>query len=375
MPVYTFNVPTATELEEIEQDLVPELEKEDPIFFKDLFPSDNSPTDKLEWEQWDNFYGLMQARGLDGSPSPVVRVGSNRFSTEPGYYGDSQRLDEAELTKRAKFAQFTGTIDAEDLALQAQRLLFQRRTDRQRWMGWTLLTAGKFLVASPNGGYEHRDSYTFKTLTASPAINNLTTGAPFAFMLSWNTEGRGTSSKFGPEAKCYANFTTLNTILTNKNPDDLGGRYKIGGGNTTNNLEDLNKVLSSRGLPQLIAYDEGYSTTKDTIASFVPFIPDGYAERHSDRQVPVHAQHALGWPGSAVHDRDEHLRHGGAGEREVADRPRVQRRDRHPVPLRRAHRPLLLKGASGRWSSNPTGGRYAAPFSPHTTECLRCRNR
>lgn len=276
MPLpYTFSYPLATELQEIEQDLVWEMEKADPVFFKELFPVENANTDMLEWEQWDNFYGLQQARGLDGMPSPVARLGSNRFSVQPGYYGEYTRIDERELTKRAKFASYTGSVDVTDLVQMGQRFLLKRRQDRQRWLGWTLLTTGSFLVAAPNGGYEHRDTYSFKTLTASPAINNLSTGAPFAFMLSWNTEGRGSSSKFGPDATCYANQTTINTILNNQNANDLGGRYKLEYGQTVNSLPGLNSVLASRGLPQLGVYDETYLTSSAQ-SSYVNLIPDGY---------------------------------------------------------------------------------------------------
>ena len=129
----TYTYPDSTELREIEQDLIPVLQDDDKVFFNELFPVENSDTYKLEWEQLDNFFGMQQARGLDGQPSRVARVGSNRFVTEPGVYGEFIDIDEAELTRRGQFAKFEGTIDVTDLVTQSQRQLLQRRIDRQRY--------------------------------------------------------------------------------------------------------------------------------------------------------------------------------------------------------------------------------------------------
>ncbi len=267
--------PDSAELRGLEQDLLPVMMEDDPVFFKELFPIDDTSTSyKLEWEQLDNFYGLQQARGLDGQPAPVQRVGSNRFSTDPGVYGEYTLIDEKELTKRGEFAKYTGHVDLTDLVTSAQRQLLQRRLDRIRYIGWTLLTTGQFLVASPNGGYEHRDRYLFDIFTASPGVSNAGSSTPFSFLLGLNTVGRGTSSQFGAAAKVYINSVTVARILNNTNSADLGGRFRINGGDTVNDLANVNIVLKSRGLPTLVEYDKGYLTTKDA-SSFTPFIPDG----------------------------------------------------------------------------------------------------
>lgn len=274
MPI-EYVYPDSTELKAIEQDLIPVMEERDPVFFQELFPTDeSSDTYKLEWEQLDNFFGLQQARGLDGQPPPVQRVGSNRYSTEPGVYGEYVLIDEKEMTRRGEFAKYTGTVDLTDLVQTAQRQLLQRRLDRMRYIGWTLLTTGEFLVPAPHGGYEHRDRYNFTTHTASPTFSTVATAAPFDFFLGLSNIGRGTSSRFGAASKVYVNSVTVQRILRNTNANDIGGKYRIGGGNTINTIENANSILAERGLPQIVQYDEGYLTTKDA-SSFVPFIPDG----------------------------------------------------------------------------------------------------
>ena len=270
MPV-TYVYPDSTTLRAIEQDLVPVIEQSDPVF-NEIFPVENADTFKLEWEQLDNFYGLQAARGLDGQPSKVARLGSNRFETEPGIYGEFVDIEEQELVRRAAIAKFEGVIDIQDLVMQAQRQLLQRRFDRIRYIGWTLLTTGKFMVAAPNGGYEHRDQYALETITASPAFSSRTTATPFSFFLSLLTKGRGTSAKFGPDAKIYFNAVTIQNILLNSNAADRAG-IRLDYGATLNKVDDINAILKGYGLPTIAVYDEGYLTGSDA-STFVPFIPD-----------------------------------------------------------------------------------------------------
>lgn len=272
MPV-NFVYPDSTKLKAIEQDLMPVLEGQDPVFFNDLFPTDEADTHKLEWEQMDNYFGLQNARGLDGQPTPVQRTASNRFSTEPGVYGEYVTLDEQELTRRGEFARFEGAVRLDDLVMLEQQKLLQRRIDRMRFIGWTLVTTGQFVVPSLNGLYEHRDRYAFQVRTASPGIQTVATSAPLAFLYGLLTASRGTSSQFGPNAKIYINAVTVQRLFANTNANDLGGRFRIGGGNTLNAMNDLNGVLRERGLPQLEMYDQGYLTTT-AASSFVPFIPN-----------------------------------------------------------------------------------------------------
>lgn len=277
-----FLYPSAFLLKEIEQDLIPQLQAEDKTLFGDILKVENADTDQLEWEQMDNYQGLQQPRGLNGNPLPVVRTGARAFATEPGYYGEFEMVEEKELTRRRPYGQLTGTIDVRDLTGQMQLKLLQRRTDRQRWNAWQLLTSGRLLVSKRTGGYEHRASYNFTTLTASPAFSNPATATPLAFFRTLKLQGRGTSSKFGREAKVYMNAVTINRILNNTNANDIGGRFRI-----TNtgvlagqvSLEDVNAIFLGNDLPQIVEYDEGYlsdGTDGYTRGQFVPFIPDGY---------------------------------------------------------------------------------------------------
>lgn len=267
--------PTATELRLIERELIPVIEDDDPVFFKDLFPNEESDMDKLEWEQKDNLRGLQQARGLNGQPSSVNHLGANRWQTEPGYYGEHKVIDEELLTRKRPYGQLTGVIDLNEEVSDAQQHLMQRRVDRQRYLGWTLLTTGEFNVAAPNGGYRHVEKFPLETLTMSPALSTVATAAPLAFFRTVQLEGRGQSAVFDRSARIYMNQVTCNILLNNTNPNDLGGRFRINGGDTLNSLEDINnRILVTNNLPVIEVYDKGYLNDSGV---FTPFIPDGVA--------------------------------------------------------------------------------------------------
>lgn len=272
---YTY--PTATELRLIERDLIPVIEDDDPVFFKELFPLEESDMDKLEWEQKDNLTGLQQARGLNGQPSSVSFLGGKRWQTEPGYYGEHKVIDEELLTRKRPYGQLTGVIDLTDEVADAQQHLLQRRVDRQRYLGWAMLTTGQFLVAAPGGGYRHVDTYPLETLSMSgdfTELDSLSDSEPLRFLRLVQLEGRGTSADFGRKSKIYMNQVTANMLLSNKNPNDLGGKYRINAGNTIIGLDDINMVLQTNNLPAIEVYDKGYLNDAGV---FVPFIPAGVA--------------------------------------------------------------------------------------------------
>lgn len=257
---------------EIEQVLLPQLMEDDPVF--QIMPIENADASTLKWDQLDNFLGLQQARGMNGNPSRVVKTGSKQYEMRPGYYGEYELIDEEELTERRKLGTFGTPVSIDDLVGVAQRKLLQRRLDRIRYICWTLLTSGTFTVAAPHGGYIHADTFALNSSTASPLWSSTTTAAPVDFLRTVVLNQRGQSVNFGRGAKIYMNRGSVNNLLKNSNSADIGGKYRIGGGNTPVNLEDINRILDANDLPSIIEYDRGYLNDAGT---FTNFIPDGKA--------------------------------------------------------------------------------------------------
>lgn len=262
-----FTYPTSADLQLIEQEFAPRLTRDRPIF--ELFPERTEDTFLLMWEAMDNYLGLMAARGLNGEPPRVKKTGGKRFVVTPGVYGEFLPIDEAELTTRRQWGDFSRPIDIGDLIVQAQDKLLQRDYDRREWMGWTMLSTGTFSVAGPTGAILHTDSYATQTFAATVPWATAATSTPLADFRAVQLLGRGFSVDFGRQARAYMNRSTMNALLANTNNADLYGRRTQGLG-TLNTPEDIGKLFMGDDLPGLVPMDSGYRDETNTFNLFIP---------------------------------------------------------------------------------------------------------
>lgn len=272
----SYSYPKQIELKEIEQTKLPVLTQDDPIF--DEFPIVESASWRLRWEQLDNFQGLQNVRGLDGQPGRVKQVGAKVYDFEPGVYGDFGTLSEKQLTEARELGSWDKPVSLDYLVGRMQTHLLTRRIDRVRYIVWKLLTAGTFSVARDDGTILHTDVFPLLTYSAAVAWGTFATATPYADLRGLVLKQRGQSVDFAA-GKLYMNQKSVNNLLANTNANDLFGR-KVGGGNTLNDLVDINAISSKQSLPTIVPYDWGYlsdGTDGNAAGTFVPFIPDGVA--------------------------------------------------------------------------------------------------
>lgn len=261
--------PTSNELRLIEQEKLPRLLAD--RIWSTFFPIENSDTAQVSWEQEDNYLGLQQVRGLGGDPPRVSKVGLKRYTMSPGVYGEFEMVDEIELTERRQYGTWGQPASIDDIVMRIQDKLLGRRLDRIEWIVWTLLTSGVFSVAGPSGAILHTDAYTTQTFTATVPWATVATATPIADFRAIQLLGRGRSVDFGPSATAYMNRVTFNSLMTNKNANDLNGQRGPGGG-TVIAPDEVNRILVAQGLPQFAIYDEGYLS--EPSGTFVPYIAD-----------------------------------------------------------------------------------------------------
>lgn len=267
----TFSYPSSQALIEIAQDKLPNLIR-DRMGFR-IMPMVDVDEYLLLWEQQDNFVGLQQARGLNGEPPKVQRLGAKRFVVQPGIYGEYSEIDERELTIRRQYGTYGTPINISDLVMQAQDQLLGRRLDRIELLIWTLLTTGSFSVLGPDGAIFHQDSYSLQTFTASPSWATVATATPLLDLRTVQLKSRGHSVSFGPGSTIYMNQVTANNMMQNLNAADLFGR-RVNGLQTLNNLADFNRLFMMDNLPTVQIYDDGYL---DSSGTFQPFIANNKA--------------------------------------------------------------------------------------------------
>lgn len=270
MPDFIF--PTSAELKQIEQDKLPRLIMNRPIFKH--FPIEDVDAFLLMWEQEDNFTGLQGIRGLNGQPNKVNRIGLKRYQAQPGVYGDFISLDETELTVRRVPGTFGTPSDISPMVMQAQDQLLERRLDRIELTLWKLAVNGTYSVLGAQGQVMATDTYTTQSFTAVTPWSTFATATPLADLRTIQLLRRGHSFRLDTSAEIYMNQKTWNNMISNTNPNDLGGR-RTNGLATVNSPGDLAKLLSGDNLPSIVVYDEGY--LPDGGGAFIPFIPDNKA--------------------------------------------------------------------------------------------------
>lgn len=262
-----FLIPSALDLKAVEQDLLPRLVAQRPIF--DFFPMENDDDYLLSWEQKDNYIGLQQLRGLNGAPPNVKRTGSKRYIATPGVYGEFALIDESELTRRRQFGTLDQLINVSDLVADVQMDLLQRRLDRVEMIGWTLMATGTFSIATFTGVTAHTDTYSIQTFSASVSWGTSATATPLADLRSVKLLARGHSVQFDASAKMYMNSTTANKLYSNTNNADLYGRRTAGLG-TFNSPGQINQLFTGDNLPQIVEYDMGYIDDTNTFQLYIP---------------------------------------------------------------------------------------------------------
>lgn len=263
MAVYQY--PENRELQLIEQDLMPVLLLDDPVFqFAPIVEVDNH---LLEWEQEDNYFGLQQLRGLNGQPGNVRAVGGKLYRAEPGVYGDFGTIDEEELTRRRQWGTFATPVNVTDIVRMRQDQLLSRRLTRIRFVLWKLLTAGQFTVTTRHG-VTYTDAYTPQTYNAS-TWGTPSTATPLADFRAAQLLSRGHSVSFGAGATAFMNRATANNLLANTNAADLGGKRTSGLANILS-MTEVNNVLGGEDLPRIVIHDDTYQDDANATQLFIP---------------------------------------------------------------------------------------------------------
>lgn len=270
----TFVYPTSNDLIAIDQQNLPAMRADDPIF--SILPPITKDVAQLTWEQEDNYFGLMQIRGYNGVPARVNQVGMNQFAARPGVYGEEMAIDEAEVTERRKMGSFAEPIDVQDLVMKRSKQLMHRMLMREATLGWNLLINGFFEIQSGlTGAVVHKDSYTQRLYAATTPWATFATATPLQNFRDVELFSRGYSVTFGSAATAWMNRKTFNNLVANRNAADLYGQRTGGlfaaGMESVLNLNAINSILLGEGLPQIKVFDGFYY---DDANSLVLKIPD-----------------------------------------------------------------------------------------------------
>ncbi|NBW18091.1 MAG: hypothetical protein EBR82_59970 [Caulobacteraceae bacterium] len=276
----TYSLPTNADLTSVAQEFIAPLTMNDPIF--KYCPVTSKNVDTIEWEQEDNYFGIMQPRSLNTKFPSIKRVGGKRWSLVPGYYGEHYPVDERDITTRRPYGAWG---EAEEVAAQVTRgvkMLTSNMVNRMAKAAWDLFANGTYSVTDATGATIYTDSITLTTRAFSQ-WSSASAGTPLRDFRTLKPLQRGKGCLFNKMSVAFMNTTTSQYMLNNTNTSDLGGRLiypgLAGGGVNVTSVEDVNRVLGGQDLPQIVEWDGGYFATQAAAQSgdfsqFTTFIPD-----------------------------------------------------------------------------------------------------
>lgn len=223
----------------------------------------------------DIFRGLQQWRGLD-KPTESVDGSHNYYGSLseilPGYWGEHIPISERFLTEGGNLSGcMTGPIDLSDYVTRQQQWLLERRANRIEHNIWQVLTTGSYVALNSQGQIMFQASYDIRNVSAAIPWSDPLNSTPLADLRCIQLFGRGTSTDFGSCARMYMNRVTLNCLLSNRNPNDLG-RHALSACCEPMSLDVVTGAFQAQGLPLPQVYDQGYV---DDAGNFHTYIPDG----------------------------------------------------------------------------------------------------
>lgn len=237
-----------------------------------LFPQDTSDTEYVVYERWGLIRGMQQARGLGGPTRPVQLPGFNQFSVSPGYYGEHVRFDEKRLLRSRLPGDWMKSQTTRENINYASTYLAERFCNRYEYNVFEILQEGGFVAMDDNATAYWQVMYDIPRLTPAILWNVPATSIPLQNLRGWVVSlalGKSVDFRGG---ELIMNSNTLNTILGNTNPADLGGK-RLMYGQTINNAADQGKFFLDGDLPAIRVYDGDYYAEAAAFAT--RFIRDG----------------------------------------------------------------------------------------------------
>lgn len=272
-------LPSPAEIIQVGAQIIPYRKKE-LLGITEVLPTKYVDNVKIIIRRPDIIKGLQPWRGLAQDP-PVDRIPFNRNGRFcefwPGYWGEQKSINEAELAMVAEPPEggnWTAgmPLDARNEVARIQGRQTVRMLMRMERNVWDALVSGRYLAMDNGGNIIHEEHFNINHARAAVDWTDLTDSAPLATLRALPVKYRGSSATFAEGTVYYMNRTTLNALLENRNPNDIGKGALSACCNTVT-LDYINAQLAAQGLGKIVVYDNRYVDEEGGVHLF---IPDGF---------------------------------------------------------------------------------------------------
>lgn len=266
--VYQF--PRNVALDEVTQEVVRDREK---LIGQTILPFVEKDTQLVEWDELDHEQGMTAVHTMGADAKIANRPGSKTHQYKPIPHKEEELIKEDEMLNARQLGTLGGVINLNDLVMERFNAGIGKDWIRAEWEIWQALR-GRLQI--DEDGVLVDEIFPIQTFDAvadgigGVYYTDLDDSTPLAdddkIALMFRNTGATANG-----AKEYMNKATLNTLLRNKNANDIRG-FNEGLRSILFDLPSLNKMRTARSLPEIVVYDEGW---EDKNENFKLFIPDG----------------------------------------------------------------------------------------------------
>lgn len=227
-----------------------------------------TPYDKVQYDQYDNPWGITEYRGLGAEPAAIPMSQWKKITIAPGYWGEKTTLEENLITRGREPGSLADPISVGDIMGNFTLQLKTRLVSLIRKAVADTVRTGIFTNTGRNGTKFAYQINNYSSQMKAPAWAN--TSANFITdMLNYKAGfQKGSSSKFGRKSVLLMNSLSIvdiwkQTVIQATYKSDYGASFV--GLDGASMSEGINQFLSGKNearqgwdLPPIVIYDYGY---------------------------------------------------------------------------------------------------------------------
>lgn len=245
-----------------------------------ILPMRTSMYQEVQWDERDHDRGLTAPHVMGADPKIDIRQGHTTRKYTPIPFKETDLLKEDEILRARQLGTMAGTLDLSSEIARIARDRWVKTMGRVEKMIWDTLRGA---IAINENGVVVNESFPVQTHSPLVDWDDADDARPLADFNALKLKFRKTGAS-AAGAKAYMNQVTANMLLENNNGDDIKGFQNSNYVHLPYAVDEINKILAARGVPQLVVYDEGYVDESD---AYVPFLNDGEVIVIGNRAEPV----------------------------------------------------------------------------------------
>jgi len=260
-----YQIPTNQELNILIQEyVIQDLE----LVGETILPFQEYDTDFVLWDQLDNEFGITAAHNMNSDPVIRKRPGSTTRQYTPIPFKESELIKEEEILRARRLGTLGNAINLDFEVTRRLRARMGKDRLRAEWTRWQAL-GGQLNIAE--NGVAIQETFAVQTYNPATLWSNTAAATPLKDFdaISLLFDGTGATAE---GATAFMNKKTANLLLENTNDQDIHGLRGPQFISLTYSVEEANKILTARGLPNIRVYNAGYY---DANRNFQHFMPDG----------------------------------------------------------------------------------------------------